>query len=232
MVDQYQHDEHVKFFDVYQYLKRNQVYLDTGVWGWLKSTAIAEHWRVAGWYSADDLFQDGFICYCKCRDRYTMRYPDPGDRPDGFAHQNLFTKTPSESQRKHFMNLLQRTFHNHIYTLALRYPATREEPVSALTVGESDDPVTMEELMASEPEGISALVAVLHAPTEIADAIVKLVNDGIDGGKYLRSRLRVSPDGKRVRTVRRAIRETTPEHMARILGDPELPAKTLAYILS
>jgi hypothetical protein len=207
------------------------VFFDAGLRGWLRSTSVAEAWRVAGWYTADDLYQDGFICYCKCRDKYTLALPAPGDRPDGYAHQNLFTDTPNERQRRHFMNLVQRTFYNHIYTLSRRHPAALEQPLSSLSRGESDEPLTLEELMPAEPEEISALVALLHAPTEIADAVVKLVNDGIDGGKFIRSRLRVSKDG-RVTIGKRALRETTDQRMTRVVGDPELVGKTLAYILA
>lgn len=206
-------------------------YFDAGLRGWLRSTSVAEAWRVAGWYTADDLYQDGFICYCKCRDRYTLALPAPGDRPDGYAHQNLFTDNPNAKQRRHFMNLVQRTFYNHIYTLSTRYPANKEQPLAALSLGDADEPATLEELLPPEPEEISALVALIHAPTEIAEAVVKLVNDGIDGGKYLRSRLRISSDG-RVTIGKRAIRETTDQRMARVVGDPELVEKTLAYILA
>jgi hypothetical protein len=207
------------------------VYFDAGLRGWLRRTSVKEAWRVAGWYTADDLYQDGFICYCKCRDRYTLALPAPGDRPDGYAYQNLFTDTPNAQQRRHFMNLVQRTFYNHLYTLASRYPTTREQPLASLSKGETDEPLSLEELLPPEPEEISALVALLHAPTEIADAVVKLVNDGIDGGKYLRSRLRVSQDG-RVTLGKRSLRETTDQRMARVVGDPELAGKTMTYILS
>lgn len=207
----------------------NDVYFDAGLRGWLRVTSVAEAWRFAGWYTADDLYQEGFICYCKCRDKYTLALPVPGNRPDGYAHQNLFTTTPDDKQRRHFMVLVQRTFFNHIYTLSRRYPAAKEQPLSSLSRGDSDEPLTMEELLPPEPEEISALVALLHAPTEIADAVVKLVNDGLDGGKFLRSRLRERPNGQ-VRIGKLALRETSSQRMTRVLGDSELAGKTMAYI--
>jgi len=100
-------------------MRNVDVYFDAGLRGWLKTTAVKEHWRVASWYSVEDLVQDGYVCYCKCRDRYTLAVPQPGDRPDGYAHQNLFTDQPNEKQRKHFMSLVQRAFYNHIYTLSM-----------------------------------------------------------------------------------------------------------------
>jgi hypothetical protein len=74
------------------------------------------------------------------------------------------------------------------------------------------------------------LLALKQAPVEIADAIKRLLNDGLEGGEYLRSRLR-EQDG-RVTRGRRALRETTSARLTRILGDPDLSERTMAYILS
>lgn len=204
--------------------KNKDVYFDSGLEGWLKRTAKAEHWRVAGWYSVDDLVGDGYICYCKCRNKYTLGPPDPGA-------QDLCTDTPNKGQRKHFMALVQRAFYNRIYTLALRYPATREQPLATCS-NENGEPLTMDELLPAQPEEISALVALLHAPTEISEAIVKLVNDGVDGSRYVRSRLRTNKSSGRVTFGRRALRETTQQHRVRLLGDTELPQKVLDYLLT
>lgn len=203
-------------------------YFDAGLRGWLKTTAVAEHWRVASWYDVDDLVQDGYICYIKCRDRYTFSPP----MIEGY--QDLRLKRghePNKTQRQHFMSLVQRAFRNHVHTLSCKYPVLREQPLSdVVREGKPDEPVTMEELVPVVPEEISALYAIVNAPTEIGEAIVKLVNDGVDGSKYLRSRLR-SRDG-RIKKGRLAIRETTEEHHTRILGDPFLADETLKYILS
>jgi hypothetical protein len=202
--------------------RNSDVYFDSGLQGWLKRTAKTEHWRVAGWQSVEDLVQEGYICYCKCRDRYTLGAPDLG-------HQDLCTDTPNSAQRKHFMSLVQRSFYNRVYTLAMRYPATREQPLTMCS-NERGEPLSIEDSLPPQPEEISVLIAVLHAPTEISEAIVKLVNDGVDGSKYLRSRLRTN--NGRVTLGRRALRETTQQHLVRILGDDELPQKVLAYLLA
>jgi hypothetical protein len=205
--------------------KNKDVYFDSGLEGWLKRTAKTEHWRVAGWYSVDDLVGDGYVCYCKCRNKYTLGPPDPGAQD-----LRVFgSDTPNKDQRKHFMALVQRSFYNRLYTLAVRYPATREQPL-AMCSNENGEPLTMDELLPAQPEEISALIAVLHAPTEIGEAIVKLVNDGVDGSRYVRSRLRRS--NGRVTLGRRALRETTQQHMVRILGDDDLLQKTLEYLLT
>src|ERR1017187_5465900 len=114
------------------------VYYDSGLEGWIKNTAFREHWRLRTWYSMEDLVQDGYICYCKCRNRYTMNPPSP-------EHQDLNTDTPNDAQRKHFMALVQRTFFNHIMTLSSKFTMCTENTLSELSAG--DDPVELENLM-------------------------------------------------------------------------------------
>lgn len=198
------------------------IYFDAGVQGWIRNTARRELWRMAGWYELDDLANDGYVCYCKCRDRYTQGPPEPG-------HQALNTDTPNDKQRRHFMALVQRAFFNHIMTLSSKFAASCEDPVSGLAV-EDGEPPSLENLMPPQMEEASVLMAVLQAPTEIGEAIAKLINDSIDGGNYLRSRLRERTG--RVIRGRRALRETTDERLARVVGNGALPGATLAYLLS
>lgn len=198
------------------------VYFDDGVRGWINKTARDQYRRVAGWYGIDSLAQDGYICYLKCRNKYTLGPPDNG-------YQDLNTDTPSSAQRRHFMDLVKRSFANHINTLATRYPMSMERPVSELT-SDGDEATVLEGLMPAQQEEASVMVALAQAPGEIRDAINTLINDGIEGGQYLRSRLR-EKDG-RVTVGKRALRETTTVRLARILGDPDLSGKTLAYLTS
>jgi hypothetical protein len=199
-----------------------EVYFDAGLQGWIKNTARREHWRMAKWYELSDLIQDGFLCYCKCRDKYTRGPPEPG-------FQALNTEHPTDAQRRHFMNLVQRAYFNHIMTLSSRFAAASEEPVSQLATGD-DEVATLESLLPPQSEEASLLMALKQAPAEISDAIRRLINDGLDGGEYLRSRLR-ERDG-RVTRGRRALRETTSAYLARVLGDPDLSKRTMAYLLS
>lgn len=196
------------------------VYFDAGLQGWLKNTARREHWRVARWYQLSDLAQDGVICYCKCRNRYTLGPPKPG-------FQNLYTTAPSGAQRRHFMGLVQRAYYNHIMTLSSRFARACEDRVSDLVSG-GDETSTLENWLPPQPEEASVILAVKQAPAEIAEAISRLVQDGIEGGQYLRSRLR-ERNGRMV-VGRRALRETTSERLARVLGDPDLSQRTLAYL--
>jgi hypothetical protein len=129
-------------------------------------------------------------------------------------------------QRRHFMSLVQRTFFNHIMTLSSKFTMCTENTLSELSTG--DDPVELETLMPIQQEEISVLVAVLHAPTEIGEAIGKLLQDAVDGEKYLRSKLR--NNNGRVTRGRRALRETTRERLSRVLGDPEMLDKVTGYL--
>jgi hypothetical protein len=202
----------------------NDVYFDSGMQGWIKTKARQEYWRVSRWYELSDLIQDGYLCYLKCRNKYALSPPDPGA-------QDLFTSNPSDGQRRHFMALVKTTYFNHIMTLSSEFASSAvEENISNAGLTRSDgQPVTIEDLMPAENEVMTTLLTLKNAPTEIAEAIQKLVGDGIDGGSYLRSRLR--RHGNRVTRGRRALRETTGEHLARVLGSSELPEQVRAYLL-
>lgn len=214
---------------------KKDVYFDEILCSWITSYARSQRWRIAGWYSVKDLIQDGYICYCKCRDAYTLGKPDPA------ATHDLHTNTPDESQRRHFMALVQRAFKNHIHTLSTRYMVNREEPVDC--PASMDSATMLEEMVPPVPEEISVLMAVANAPAEIGEAIGKLISDGIEGEQYLRTRLRhqivivrhatggVSTSMRVVRG-RRALRETSTEYFQRVLGDGDILRKTGAYIHS
>lgn len=216
-------------------VRGNDVYFDAILRSWIISYARSQRWRVAGWYSVTDLIQDGYICYCKCRNAYTLGAPNPD------AHHDLNTKAPDESQRRHFMALVQRAFTNHVHTLSNRYMAFREEPVDC--PASSDSALLLEEMIPAQGEEMSALMTLANAPVEIGNAIVKLINDGLDGEAYLRTRLQkrivmiphasggVSVSTRLVKS-RRALRETSSERFQRLLKDGDIARKTTAYLCS
>jgi hypothetical protein len=203
---------------------KEDVYLDEGVVGWINKTARKEYWRVSRWYDLADLIQDGYVCYYNCRNRYTLTSPT---KP-GHQALNVFgvDGRPNKDQRKHFMALVKVSFYNHIMTLSSRFAANTETPECDLAT--ADGPADIESLAAAVPEEMSVMTALLNAPTEIGEAIAKLLNDGVEGGSYLRSRLR-RRDG-RVTKARRALRETTSERLARVLGDPTMAERVRNYI--
>jgi hypothetical protein len=71
--------------------------LDAGMDKWLRRFAWENHWRVAWVYTLEDLIQDGYLYYVKCRNTY-----------------------PDITERRHFMRLFQTSFRNHITDLANR----------------------------------------------------------------------------------------------------------------
>jgi hypothetical protein len=200
----------------------NDVYFDSGLEGWIKRTARENYWRVSKWYELQDLVQDGYLCYLKCRNKYAMCEPDPGAQK-----LNVWTH-PSNGQRKHFMALVKRTFFNHIMTLSSDFAAMSvEESECDLEPRADGQPVLVEELAPVEAEELSVFIAVKNAPAEIGEAIKALVDDG---DEYLRSRLRRRDE--RVVRKRRKLRETTDERLARVTGSPDLPNKIVSYLLS
>lgn len=69
--------------------------LDKGLKGWIVNYARQNYWRVASYYELEDLIQDGYVCYCKCNERY--------------GHVR---------DQAHFMALVKTTFFRHIIDLS------------------------------------------------------------------------------------------------------------------
>ncbi len=195
------------------------VYLDAGLRGWIANKARKEHWRMASWYSVDDLIQDGYCAYLKCRNKYALQPPQPG-------HSALNTQTPTKDQRRHFMSLVQRAFTNHIMTLAGHFAESKEELLQILPNQSLES--AFERVSLPEPEAatIAALLATL--PTELVGVLNSLMQDGQDAGGYLRSRLRLEQG--RLRKSRHARRETTEEYWSRVLEEPDLVEKLVDFL--
>jgi hypothetical protein len=195
-------------------MAQKHVFLDAGLRGWLVNKARKEHWRMANWYSLQDLEQDGYICYAKC----VRAYPDLAN-----------IENPTHGQRKWFMSLVQTTFRNHIMTLAGKFAIAKEDTVP--DVSSTDERGgSLESLMPLVPEETSVIFALKNAPAEIRDAVDRLLRDGLDGGAYLRNQL--YKDGTRLRRLRRPTRETTAQYFERVTGVPDLPNKLRAYLFA
>lgn len=197
----------------------SDVYLDVVMTKWIATTAYKEHWRVARWISVDDLIQEGYVAYTKCRNRYTLGPPDEG-------HQALNTATPTLAQRKHFMALVQRAFYNAIFSLVRKHEAGREEYAEDSGMTEQD---RFDQILEPAPELASLSTALLSAPAEIREALARLVQDGLDGGAYLRHNL--LEKAGRPAPRRASIRETSEEHWGRVSGCPELECKLTEYLI-
>jgi hypothetical protein len=209
----------------------SDVYLDAGMRGWIVGMARQEQWRAPKWYSLEDLIQDGYMCYCRCRERYTCL---------------TVLNHPGKDQRKHFMALVKSTFINHIMTLATKYTSQPEDIVSQMG-GEAG--VSLEALAPTQAEDAPLVVALKQAPAELMELIGTLVKDGAEVGSYVRSRLRTEapfavvssgPGGcvkscgyvPRVRRGRRALRETTNDYLDRSYGRPDVTKVISDYILT
>jgi len=198
----------------------DDVYLDAGLKGWIVNKARREFWRVASWYELDDLIQDGYICYVKCRNRYVL-----GPAIEGHSSLVVVGDKPTRDQCRHFMSLVQTAFQNHIMTLAASAARTTEDLVSPLP-GDAG-PTVLDQPVAEEA---TLRVFLSQLPSELREALQAVITDGADTGVYLRSRIR--QDGGRVRLMRRAVRETTSQYWARCLGQPQVPERLAALLRS
>ena len=70
--------------------------------GWTVKAAVRAEWRVAPELEADDLLQEGFLLFAKCRDYYTT----------GVGRQVV--------DAQHFMSLYMASFNNLVNTLATK----------------------------------------------------------------------------------------------------------------
>lgn len=193
-------------------------YLDAGMEGFIRNLASKEYWRVADWYGRDrdcgleDLIQDGYLCFARCRRRYVEVLgtlpPDPA--PD---HLRMM------------MHLVKTAFGRYIkFVIAEKMRWGHEEVASQLGDGRpQSDP--WESLLPAQPEDASLRTLLLSLPSELQQLVVLLAGDGAEVLGFERSRLerRVLPSGsvRLQRRGRRRLRETTNEYYCRLLGlDP------------
>ena len=194
-------------------------FLDEGVRGWIVKMAHKHYWRVAAWYEIEDLIQDGYLCYAKCRKSYR---PDPNKAVD-----NL-------DDRRTFMIYLSRSFMNRITDLANSRTRTPEVVASDLSDDQSEGIETWT-ASASELSDASLASLLATAPAEIIEILKALLVEGKADGPYRKSKLRkiVLPGGKLPRIVKakRPIRETTAEHFDRCLGRTGVVVQLRQYFL-
>jgi hypothetical protein len=129
--------------------------MDKGAQGWLYRTAHKNYWRVANWYSFDDLVQDGFVCWYGVQARYVRARPG-------------VPFVGGVKDKKHVMSLFKTTYTNHIHDLAkfatrqLDAPTYDGEPASSLT----DDYAEMCRIVAEAPPLVrDAIEALLRGRT-------------------------------------------------------------------
>lgn len=187
-------------------------HLDEGVRGFIASTARKEHWRVASWYDFDDLMQDGYVVYCKCRDKY--RTPARGDRGAQYKSRDR-DMTPKEEQRQ-FMAFFQRAYYNYIYSLASKHNRATELPVSQMVRPGEDEASDPWESIVSDQEGDAPLVELLASmPAELRQLVELLSSDALQALGSTRLQRRVLDSG----TVRLAFQSAPPRARGEDIGE-------------
>jgi hypothetical protein len=163
-------------------------------------------WRLSKTgYDLDDMIQEALICYYKCRNKYVGARPKR--KANGKYRRYLPPKNPDGVAIRHFMRLVQRSFRNHIYSLAEKTAGGREIPMSQLLRPEQLEENGWDQLMPPDSEVATAASLLASAPDEIARLFALLVQDAVDGYRRF---------GKRNR-----LRETNNQYFCRLLGVPE-----------
>lgn len=175
---------------------RPDPYLDAGMHAFIINTAKREYWRVANWCDLDDLIQEGYLCYAKCRAKY----------------RKLSAKNhPLQGDRKWMMSLVKTTFIRHIYfNLAGKMMHGHERAMSQLVSEDMTIEDAWDRVLPPQPDEMTAILRFTSLPSELKDLISILANDTKDQLRMLRR----GP-------TKRSSRETSNEFYCRLLGlDP------------
>jgi hypothetical protein len=187
-------------------------YLDDGMRGHLFNMSRKNLWRLTG-YELEDLLQEGYLCYYKCRHRYVGQPPQK--KPNGKMRRGLPAQNPDKAARKHFMAIVKMAFRNHIYSLASKQAmCVRETLVADLLRDDQPEVKLWDHLIPSEPELATTTTLLNTAPREVLQLLGLLLSDALDG--YRRLTRRDATTGK----WRRGPRETTNQRYCRLLGLP------------
>lgn len=193
--------------------KTEDGYLDAGMRGWIFRTAVENVYKIAG-YRVEDLVQDGYMCFYKCRNRYVgVR----GLRKRDGTPCRYLPKRPDKEARKHFQALVKTAFGNHISTLATRHPASSERLMVDMVHPLQTEEQVWDTLMPPEQEVASVSALLEAAPGEIKRLFALLVDDALEFAGY-RRRVGELEDSGRYRLKWR--RETNNEYFCRLLKLP------------
>ena len=182
-------------------------YLDDFMHGYIRATAKLEYWRVRDWCDFEDLVQEGYYCFAKCRAKY-IELPD----------------NPGIGEKKWLMCLVKTTFQRHIrYTLAGKMRYGHEEPVSQLSGPEESYEDTWSRLLPPNPEEATLAHLLSTLPSELSQLMRILAGDTAEvlGIRRKKTALRWHGNRLRAEKLRRQRRETTNEYYCRLVGlDP------------
>lgn len=186
---------------------KSDTLLDEGLRRWIIKVAYSRAWQLPD-YEPEDLIQEGYFCYAKCKSKY--------------AHN--FAEQPTKGDRKWFMSLVQRTFNNHLTSLVRKQ--MRKAPlvsVDAPISYEDGSVTTVHDKMMKDGRnvdfGLTAFVDImLSAPVEVIEVLNKILIDGqdvltVNYREAVRLRLE-GPKQKRLRYI-----ETTNEQLCKLVGE-------------
>lgn len=196
-------------------MRTNDPYLDDGMLKWIQRTAWANHRRIAN-FSYEDLVQEGYVAFYKCKDRYVGKQGLVG-RDGVTPGRYLPPENPDKVSIRHFQALVKTTFFNNIRTLAWKQPSGWEFNVtSLLREPHRSESEVWDKVLPLYDEEASATVLLRRAPEEIKQLLQLLVDDAMALVKPFSGQPRRT---RRERLFRR--RETTNERFCRLLKLPE-----------
>jgi hypothetical protein len=186
-------------------------YLDAGMHGYIRKTAMKEFWRVSAWYDdVSDLIQDGYLCFAKCRARYVDKL------------KVLPATDPTPDDKRQMMAMVRTAFDRHVkFVLTQHIKDGWEVPVSQLARAGAPESADPWDALAPAQLGDASVVDLLRSlPAEIQQLMVALMGDVAVGYSYLERR-KTAKGGTRVVRRKSGVRETTNQYYCRLIGvDP------------
>lgn len=189
-----------------------------GMRKWIYKMAWDNQWRVPAWMSIQDVIQEGNLVYVKCL-------------------RSFEATGPESHHKREFMAYFSRAFSNRINDMAWERSNTPE--IAESSVHEDDEGLVQRwtETAAVLPDATLA-AALVHAPTEVIEALQALVVDGkgvMEPYRYapvlLVRNVLHSRVGRYMLSERR-VRETTEQYYARCLQKRGVPALLRDYLVT
>lgn len=169
---------------------KSDPFLDAPMRGWLVNTVRREAWRVSEVCDPEELLQEAYFVYYKCRNRYSELTSKPN---------------PTKEDLRWFQSLVKTALTNHINTIAAKHKGVSVKALSQFKKADGSD-VSPDDLLPAGGETVTLRVLIAQAPEEIKTLIKLLIGEGD-----------ALIDFARVKIGRRSIRETTNEYYCRLL---------------
>ena len=152
-------------------LKALKAGYDEGMQAWAKAKAHKEAWRVKGICDCEDLIQDAFLIYARCKNRY----PDV--------------------EQRHLMALFKTSYSNHIHDLARQRMRHQEDLFCDLLADSDDEARTLDSILGTEQPWGPVFAAVGGAKSVLGQLLTMLSSGPAVAA--LRAPLRTMSDGSK-----------------------------------